>query len=64
MDDAERYDYNQLVLEVGRLTAEGEILKADNKRLRKVAAHVPALDYMRAKEKAGFGRTVSGSHDE
>lgn len=35
-----------------------EELRAENLRLRKIAAHVPAMVYIKAKEEAGYGVEV------
>lgn len=37
---------------------ETDAMQDDNRRLRKIAAHVPAKDYIRAKEAAGFGAVI------
>ena len=41
------------------LEAELDRLRAENERLRKIAAHVPAATYIAAKERAGFGVAVT-----
>lgn len=34
------------------------MLKAENDRLRRIAAHVPAHQYIKASEAAGFGQAI------
>lgn len=39
-----------------------EALRAENLRLRKIAAHVPAMVYIKAKEEAGYGVEVKANN--
>ena len=41
-----------------RAAVELHELRAENLRLRKIAARVPAREYIRAKDAAGFGEAV------
>ncbi len=41
-----------------RLMKERDALRAEVERLRKIAAHVPTREYIKAKEAAGFGTVI------
>ena len=53
------YDH-VLLKEQIQLADSLERLNADNLKLRKIAAHVPAKIYIQAKEKAGYASIVEG----
>ena len=69
--DRERADdYERTLTEIGRITGCGhldfnlarcvqETIDQENTKLRKIAAHVPSLVWIKAKEAAGFGDVVS-----
>lgn len=48
--------------DVARLNDWAVRADAEIERLRKIAAHVPAMVYLRAKEAAGFARSVRATN--
>lgn len=50
--------YYQWILDTPDLW-EADLIRRENEKLRKIAAHVPAAVYIKAKESAGFGEGVT-----